>query len=60
MTTITAVTHEALRSVLADITCYAYNKKRHLARNCSEKSKEIEIKVIESDYSGSDSENRLL
>ena len=60
MTTTTAVTCEASRPVLADITCYACNKKRHLARNYSEKSKEIEIKVIESDCSGSDSENRLL
>ena len=60
MITITAVTYEALRSVLADITCYTCNKKRHLARNCSEKSKKVKTKVIESDCSGSDSENRLL
>ena len=60
MITTTAVAREAPRPVLADITCYACNKKRHLARNCSEKSKEIETKVIESDCSGSDSENRLL
>ena len=60
MTTTTAVACEALRSVLADIICYAYNKKRYLARNYSEKSKKVEIKVIESDCSGSDSENRLL
>ena len=60
MTTITAVTHKASRSVLADITCYSYNKKRHLVRDYSEKSKKIETKVIESDCSGSDLENRLL
>ena len=60
MITITAVICEASRSVLADITCYAYNKKRHLMRNYSEKLKEIEIKIIKSDCSGSDSENRLL
>ena len=60
MITTTAVVCEASRSVLADITCYACNKKRHLARNCSEKSKKVETKVIESDCSGSDSENELL
>ena len=60
MTTTTAVAREAPRPVLADITCYACNKKGHLARNCPEKSKEIETKVIESDCSGSDSENGLL
>ena len=60
MITTTAVTCEALRSMLAEITCYACNKKRHLARDYSEKSKKIETKVIESDCSGSDSENRLL
>ena len=60
MTTTTAVAREAPRPVLADITCYACNKKRHLTRNCSEESKKVEIKVIESDCSGSDSENRLL
>ena len=60
MITTTAVTCEASRSVLANITCYTCNKKRHLARNYSEKLKKVEIKVIESDCSGSDSENRLL
>ena len=60
MITITAVIYKALRSVLADITCYNYNKKRHLVRDYSEKLKKIEIKVIESDCSDSDSENELL
>ena len=60
MITTTAVICEASRSVLADIICYTCNKKEHLARNYPEKSKKIEIKVIESDCSESDSENRLL
>ena len=60
MTTTTAVAREAPRPVLADITCYACNKKRHLARNCPEESKKVETKGIESDCSGSDSENGLL
>ena len=60
MTTTTAVTCEASRPVLANITCYACNKKEHLARNCPEESKKVETKVIESDCSDSDSENRLL
>ena len=56
--TITAVAWEATKSMLADITCYVCNKKRHLVRDCSDKSKKVEAKAVDSDYS--DSENKLL
>ena len=58
MTTITAVAHEVTKSVLTDIICYICNKKEHLVRDCSDKSKKTETKAVESDHS--DSENRLL
>ena len=41
MITITAVIYEASKSVLADITCYACNKKRYLVRDYSEKLKKV-------------------
>ena len=57
MTTI-AVEYEVSKSVLTDIICYICNKKEHLVRNYSDKSKKAETKAVKSDHS--DSENRLL
>ena len=56
--TITAVAQEATKSMLVNIICYMCNKKRHLARDCSDKSKKVETKAVDSDHS--DSENELL
>ena len=56
--TTTAIAWEATKPMLANVTCYTYSKKGHLAQNCPEKTKKAEAKAIESDHS--DSENRLL
>ena len=56
--TITAVAWEATKSMLVNVMCYMCNKKRHLVRDCSDKSKKIEAKAVDSDHS--DSENELL
>ena len=58
MMTTTAVAHKVIKSVLINIICYICNKKEHLVRDCSDKSKKTETKAVESDHS--DSENELL
>ena len=57
-TTTTAIAREATKPMLADVMCYTYSKKGHLARDCPDKPKKAETKAVESDHS--DSENGLL